>query len=227
MAKILVLYYSSYGHIETMAEAVAAGARRAEGVEVTIKRVPELVPAEVAEKAGMKLDQGAAVATPGELANYDAIVFGTPTRFGNMAAQMRNFLDQTGGLWVKGALVGKVGSVFTSTSTQHGGQEPTITSFHTTLTSAWSLSACPIPVRACRTWTRSQAERPTAPAPWPVTTGAAARAKTSSRSPASRAGMWPESQASLPPDRIGNRGERNHDRGTAFRKPWPVRERLA
>ncbi len=100
---------------------------------MTIKRVPELVPAEVAEKAGMKLDQGAAVATPGELADYDAIVFGTPTRFGNMAAQMRNFLDQTGGLWAKGALVGKVGSVFTSTGTQHGGQETTITSFHTTL----------------------------------------------------------------------------------------------
>ena len=133
MAKILVLYYSSYGHIETMAEAIAEGARRAEGAEVTIKRVPELVPAEVAEKAGMKLDQGAAVATPGELADYDAIVFGTPTRFGNMAAQMRNFLDQTGGLWAKGALVGKVGSVFTSTGTQHGGQETTITSFHTTL----------------------------------------------------------------------------------------------
>ena len=133
MTKILVLYYSSYGHIETMAEAVAEGARRAEGVEVTIKRVPELVPAEVAGKAGMKLDQGAAVATPGELADYDAIVFGTPTRFGNMAAQMRNFLDQTGGLWAKGALVGKVGSVFTSTGTQHGGQETTITSFHTTL----------------------------------------------------------------------------------------------
>ena len=141
MAKILVLYYSSYGHIETMAEAVAEGARRAEGVpggipvgvEVTIKRVPELVPAEVAERAGVKLDQGAAVATPGELADYDAIVFGTPTRFGNMAAQMRNFLDQTGGLWAKGALVGKVGSVFTSTGTQHGGQETTITSFHTTL----------------------------------------------------------------------------------------------
>ncbi|MCH7795565.1 MAG: NAD(P)H:quinone oxidoreductase [Proteobacteria bacterium] len=133
MAKILVLYYSSYGHIETMAEAVAEGARRTEGVEVTIKRVPELVPAEVAEKAGMKLDQDAAVATPGELADYDAIVFGTPTRFGNMAAQMRNFLDQTGGLWAKGALVGKAGSVFTSTGTQHGGQETTITSFHTTL----------------------------------------------------------------------------------------------
>ncbi len=133
MAKILVLYYSSYGHIETMAEAVAEGARRAESVEVTVKRVPELVPAEVAEKAGMKLGQGAAVATPGELADYDAIVFGTPTRFGNMAAQMRNFLDQTGGLWAEGALVGKVGSVFTSTGTQHGGQETTITSFHTTL----------------------------------------------------------------------------------------------
>ncbi|ANQ86131.1 NAD(P)H:quinone oxidoreductase [Azoarcus olearius] len=132
MAKVLVLYYSSYGHIEKMAEAVAAGARDA-GAEVTIKRVPELVPEEVARKSGMKLDQPAPVATVGELPDYDAIIFGTPTRFGNMASQMRNFLDQTGGLWMSGKLVGKVGSVFASTATQHGGQETTITSFHTTL----------------------------------------------------------------------------------------------
>ena len=133
MAKILVLYYSMYGHIETMAKAVADGARSVEGAEVTIKRVPELMSEEVARKAGAKLDQPAPIATVDELAGYDAIIFGTPTRFGNMCAQMRNFLDQTGGLWVKGALVGKVGSVFTSTGTQHGGQETTITSFHSTL----------------------------------------------------------------------------------------------
>lgn len=133
MSKILVLYYSGYGHVETLAGAVADGARAVPAAEVTVKRVPELVPEEVAKGAGMKLDQAAPIADPKELADYDAIVFGTPTRFGNMAAQMRNFLDQTGGLWAKGALVGKVGSVFVSTATQHGGQETTITSFHTTL----------------------------------------------------------------------------------------------
>jgi NAD(P)H dehydrogenase (quinone) len=133
MSKVLVLYYSAWGHIEKMAEAVAEGARAMPGTEVTIKRVPELVPEEVARKSGMKLDQAAPIATVDELALYDAIIFGTPTRFGNMCAQMRNFLDQTGGLWVKGALVGKVGSVFASTGTQHGGQETTIVSFHSTL----------------------------------------------------------------------------------------------
>ncbi len=133
MAKVLILYYSSYGHIERMAQAVADGAASVAGTEVTVKRVPELVPDEVARKAGMKTDQRAPVASVDELAHYDAIVFGTPTRFGNMTAQMRNFLDQTGGLWVNGALVGKVGSVFASTATQHGGQETTITSFHSTL----------------------------------------------------------------------------------------------
>jgi NAD(P)H dehydrogenase (quinone) len=133
MTKVLVLYYSMYGHIETMAEAVAEGARSVPGTEVTIRRVPELMSEEAARKAGGKLDQAAPVATVDELAKYDAIIFGTPTRFGNMCAQMRNFLDQTGRLWQNGALVGKVGSVFTSTATQHGGQETTITSFHTTL----------------------------------------------------------------------------------------------
>ena len=133
MAKVLVLYYSAYGHVERMAKAVAEGARGVSGTEVTIKRVPELVPEDGARKAGMKLQQQTPVATVDELSNYDAIIFGTPTRFGNMAAQMRNFLDQTGGLWVKGALVGKVASVFASTATQHGGQETTITSFHSTL----------------------------------------------------------------------------------------------
>ena len=133
MSKVLVLYYSMYGHIETMANAVAEGARGVAGTEVSVKRVPELVPEEVARKAGAKLDQAAPIATVSELPDYDAIIFGTPTRFGNMCAQMRNFLDQTGGLWAKGALIGKVGSVFTSTGTQHGGQETTITSAHSTL----------------------------------------------------------------------------------------------
>jgi NAD(P)H dehydrogenase (quinone) len=133
MANVLVLYYSMYGHIETMAKAVADGARSVEGTEVTIKRVPDLMPEEVARKAGAKLDQAAPIATVDELPNYDAIIFGTPTRFGNMCAQMRNFLDQTGRLWLNGSLIGKVGSVFASTATQHGGQETTITSFHTTL----------------------------------------------------------------------------------------------
>ncbi|MFZ3049137.1 MAG: NAD(P)H:quinone oxidoreductase [Desulfatirhabdiaceae bacterium] len=133
MARVLVLYYSMYGHIETMAKAVTEGVRSVEGIEVTIKRVPELMPEDVARKAGAKLDQAAPIATVDELPNYDAIIFGTPTRFGNMCAQMRNFLDQTGKLWLNGNLIGKVGSVFTSTATQHGGQETTITSFHSTL----------------------------------------------------------------------------------------------
>ncbi|MEX0431576.1 NAD(P)H:quinone oxidoreductase [Spiribacter insolitus] len=133
MSRILVLYYSTWGHVETMAEAVADGARGVDGVEVDIKRVPELMPDDVAREAGAKLDQAAPVAEPAELADYDGIIFGTPTRFGNMAAQMRNFLDQTGGLWASGKLIGKVGSVFASTGSQHGGQETTLTSFQTTL----------------------------------------------------------------------------------------------
>lgn len=128
MAKILVLYYSSYGHVEQMAYAVAEGARAVPGVEVVVKRVPELVPEQVARSSGMKLDQDAPLASPQELADYDAIIVGTPTRYGRMASQMANFWDQTGGLWVKGALVGKIGSVFASTATQHGGQETTIVS---------------------------------------------------------------------------------------------------
>jgi NAD(P)H dehydrogenase (quinone) len=132
MAKVLVLYYSSYGHIETMAQAVAEGARSA-GAEVVIKRVPELVPEAVAKASHFKVDQAAPIATVDELPDYDAIIFGVPTRFGNMAAQMKNFLDQTGPLWFAGKLVGKIGSVFASTATQHGGQESTILSTHTVL----------------------------------------------------------------------------------------------
>jgi NAD(P)H dehydrogenase (quinone) len=133
MRKVLVVYYSSYGHIEEMAYAQAEGAAQVSGTEVIVKRVAELTPPEVAKAAGFRLDQRAPLAEPNELEQYDAIVFGTPTRFGNMAAQMRNFLDQTGALWFRGALVGKVGSVFCSTASQHGGQETTITSFHSTL----------------------------------------------------------------------------------------------
>ncbi|TJZ79064.1 NAD(P)H:quinone oxidoreductase [Chitiniphilus eburneus] len=134
--KVQVVFYSMYGHIYHMAEAVAEGAREA-GAEVSVLQVPELVPPEVLEKSGATASRASfahvPVATVDKLVEADAIIFGTPTRFGNMCAQMRNFLDQTGGLWAKGALIGKVGSVFTSTATQHGGQETTLTSFHTTL----------------------------------------------------------------------------------------------
>lgn len=133
MTKILVLYYSMYGHIERMADAIAEGVRMEESTEVLVKRVPEIIPEDRARIMGVKLDQKAGIATTEELANYDAIIFGTPTRFGNMVAQMRNFLDQTGKLWMDGSLIGKVGSVFTSSATQHGGQETTVTSFHSTL----------------------------------------------------------------------------------------------
>ena len=132
MAKVLVLYYSTYGHTEQLAQAVAEGARSA-GAEVALKRVPELMPPEVARSAGAKLDQAADVATPGELAQYDAIIIGTPTRFGRVSSQMANFLDQTGDLWGKGALIGKVGGAFVSTASQHGGMETTLFSVLTSL----------------------------------------------------------------------------------------------
>jgi NAD(P)H dehydrogenase (quinone) len=132
MAKVLVLYYSSYGHIEQMAQAIAEGAR-GEGAQVDIKRVPETVPAEVARNAHFKLDQAAPVATVADLENYDAIVLGTGTRYGRMSSQMAAFLDQTGGLWARGALNGKVGAAFVSTATQHGGQETTLFSLITNL----------------------------------------------------------------------------------------------
>ncbi|WP_342362030.1 NAD(P)H:quinone oxidoreductase [Terrarubrum flagellatum] len=132
MAKVLVLYYSSYGHLETMANAVAEGARAA-GATVDVKRVPETAPLEVAKAAHFKLDQAAPIATPDDLANYDAIIVGAPTRFGRMASQMTSFWDTAGGLWMKGALNGKVGAAFTSTATQHGGQEQTLFSIITNL----------------------------------------------------------------------------------------------
>lgn len=126
MPKILVLYHSTYGHVEKMAEAVAEGARSVEGATVDVKRVPELVPEELAKQSGYKLDQAAPIAKPEELADYDAVIVGAGTRYGTAASQMRNFLDQTGGVWMKGGLVGKVGSAFASTATQHGGQETTL-----------------------------------------------------------------------------------------------------
>lgn len=135
--RIQIIFYSMYGHIYSLAEAVAAGAREIEGAEVSLHQVPELVPAEVLEKSGAAAKRAAfahvPVIRPEEMAAADALIFGTPTRYGNMCAQMRNFLDQTGSLWLSGALVGKVGSAFTSTASQHGGQETTLTSFHTTL----------------------------------------------------------------------------------------------
>jgi NAD(P)H dehydrogenase (quinone) len=131
--KILILYYSMHGHVETLSRAVAGGAAEVDGAEVDLKRVPETMPESVAREAGAKLDQAAPVAEVDDLTQYDGIIFGTPTRFGNMCGQMRNFLDQTGNLWMQGSLIGKVGSVFTSTASQHGGQETTITSFHLTL----------------------------------------------------------------------------------------------
>jgi NAD(P)H:quinone oxidoreductase type IV len=135
--RIQVVFYSMYGHIYKMAEEIAAGAREVKDTEVTLLQVPELVPDDVLEKSGAKAARApfakVPFARPDQLAEADAIIFGAPTRFGNMPAQMRNFLDQTGGLWVKGALIGKIGSVFTSSATQHGGQESTILSFHTTL----------------------------------------------------------------------------------------------
>ena len=132
MTKVLVLYYSSYGHVEKMAEAIAEGARGT-GAQVDIKRVPELVPEDVAKSSHFKLNQAAPVAKVDDLADYDAVILGAPTRFGRMPAQMANFLDQAGGLWSKGVLNGKVGGAFTSTATQHGGQETTLFSMITTL----------------------------------------------------------------------------------------------
>ena len=199
MSKVLVLYYSAYGHVEKMAEAVAEGARAVPGTEVTIKCVPELVPEEIAKKSGMKLDQPARIATVDELANYDAIIFGTPTRFGNMCAQMRNFLDQTGGHWMKGALVGKVGSVFASTATQHGGQETTITSFHSTLLhQGMIIVGLPYAFAGLTNMDEITGARLTEPARWPKVMILGSLALTNSTAPAIRASTSPRSQRSWP-----------------------------
>lgn len=133
MTKVLVLYYSTWGHVETLANAIAEGAQEVANTEVTVKRVAETMPDDIVAAIHAKTAQDAALASPEELGEYDAIIIGTPTRFGNMAGQMRNFLDQTGALWAEGKLIGKVGSAFVSTGTQHGGQETTLTSMHTTM----------------------------------------------------------------------------------------------
>ncbi len=186
MTKVLVLYYSSWGHMEQMANAAAEGARSA-GADVTVKRVPELVSEAVAKASYYKLEQAAPIADPNELADYDAIIFGTPTRFGMMAAQMKNFLDQTGGLWMKGALVGKVGSVMTSTASQHGGQESTILNFHTVLLhQGMVVVGLPIPSRASLASVRSWAIRPMERRPLPPAMAPASLLRSNSKAPAIR-----------------------------------------
>ena len=189
MAKVLVLYYSSYGHIERMALAEADGARGAGG-DVDIKRVPELVPRKVALASHYKLDQIAPVAQIEDLVNYDAIIFGTPTRFGNMAAQMKNFIDQAGDLWAKDKLIGKVGSVFTATASQHGGQEATILSFHTCYCiSDSSSSACRIRSKGKWGSRTCTASRPMARPPSLAQTARACRPRWRSKRRDTRAGM--------------------------------------
>ncbi len=188
MTKVLVLYYSSYGHVETLAEAVGEGVAEA-GATEAIKRVPELTPEDVAKANHFKLDQDAPIATPGELIDYDAIIFGTPIRFGNMASQMRNFLDQTGKLWVEGALVGKVGSVFTSTGTG-GGNETTITSFWNMLAhQGMTIVGLPTAARNSPTSHEAEVARPMAPGRSPAGTNRASRLTQNSPWRASRAGM--------------------------------------
>ncbi len=189
MARVLVLYYSAYGHIETMAHAVAEGARSA-GAEVAVKRVPELVPEDVAKASHFKLDQPAPVATVEELADYDAIIFGAGTRYGTVASQLRNFIDQTGGLWAKGKLVGKVGSAFTSSATQHGGQESTILGLIPTMMHpAWWSSDFPMPSRVRWALRKSRADRPMAPRRSPAVTVRASPPRSNSKPPAFRVRM--------------------------------------
>ena len=197
MTNILVVYYSSYGHIETMARAQAEGAARVPGTQVVVKRVPELAPRDVAAAAGFRLDQPAPIAEPAELANYDAILFGTPTRFGNMASQMRNFLDQTGPPWAANALVGKVVSVFWSTASQHGGQETTITSFHSTLLHhGMIIVGLPYSCEGITTMREVTGARPMAPAASPVPAAKrACRPLWNSTCAAFRANTWPASPA--------------------------------
>jgi NAD(P)H dehydrogenase (quinone) len=197
MTKVLVLYYSSYGHIEEMATAVAGGAREA-GATATVKRVPELVPEDLAKASHFKLDQAAPIAKPDELVDYDAIIIGTPTRFGNMAAQMKNFLDQTGNLWFGGKLIGKVASVFTSTATQHGGQESTILSTLPVLLHH-GMIVVGLPYSA-QGQMRSRAGVLTARVPSRAQTARASQVRMSSNSLASRGGT----SLKLPHVRLGH-----------------------
>jgi NAD(P)H:quinone oxidoreductase type IV len=194
MAKVLILYYSSYGHIERMGQAECQGARSA-GAEVHIKRVPELVPHKVALSANYKLEQVAPVAQIDDLVDYDAVIFGTPTRFGNMAAQMKNFIDQAGGLWTKDRLVGKIGSVFTATASQHGGQEATILSFHIVLLHLGFISSAG-PIRSKVIWVSKtcRGAPPTAPRPSLVQTARACLPRSSSKRRTTKDGTLPRSR---------------------------------
>lgn len=179
MTKLLVLYYSMYGHIERLAQAVAEGANRVDNVDVTIKRVPETMTPEAFAKAGGKQHQQAPVATPQELADYDGIIFGTPTRFGNMAGQMRTFLDQTGGLWASGALYGKVGSVFSSTGTGGGRNRPSVRPGPRWRTTVSSSCRSAMRRRSCLTFHRCAAAPRMAPPPSPAPTARGSRATKS------------------------------------------------
>ncbi len=201
MAKVLVLYYSAYGHIETMAYAVAEGAKSA-GAEVTVKRVPELVPEEVAKASHFKLEQAAEIATVDELADYDAIIVGAGTRFGSIASQMRNFWDQTGSLWFAGKLIGKVGSAFTSSATQHGGQETTLMNFVPTfLHHGMVYAGLPYSFQGQMGLEEIRAARPTAQRRSPMATARASLRPSSWKGPASRAPTSPSSPPSFRPDR--------------------------
>lgn len=196
MAKVLVLYYSAYGHIETMAYAVAEGAKST-GADVVVKRVPELVPDEVAKASYYKMDQAAPVATVDELADYDAIIVGAGTRFGTVASQMRNFWDQTGSLWFAGKLVGKVGSVFTSSATQHGGQESTILGFIPTfLHQGMIVAGLPMLSRARWALTKSRVVRLMAPPPSLTATDHASLPRLNWKPPSIRAHTSPRSPRS-------------------------------
>jgi NAD(P)H dehydrogenase (quinone) len=196
MARILIVYYSMYGHVERMAYAVAEGVDSVEGCGAVVKRVHELIPEDVARKSGVKLDQDAPFVTVDELPQYVGIILGSPTRYGNACAQIRNFIDQTGGLWLKGRLEGKAGSVFTSTATQHGGQETTCTSLHSTLLHLGMLVVgVPYSCQGLQNMDEITGGRRTAPVPSRTMMAAASRPPTSSISPASRAVTWHASPA--------------------------------
>src|SRR6195952_1796284 len=205
MTKVLVLYYSSYGHIETMAGAVAEGVR-ATGAEVDIKRVPELVPEEVARASHYKVDQAAPIARAADLVEYDAIIVGTGTRYGRMTSQMANFWDQTGGVWAPGKLIGKVGAAFTSTASQHGGQETTLMGIHTNLLHhGMVIVGLPYSFQG-----QLKLDEVTGGSPYGATTIAAGAGPptTNWRAPVSSAATWPRSAPSWPPDHKQRHGDR-------------------
>ena len=223
MTKVLVLYHSTYGHVEAMAQAEADGARSIPGVEVDLKRVPELVPEEVARKSGYKLDQQAPIARIDDLADYDAIIVGCGTRFGRMASQMANFLDQAGGLWAKGVLNGKVGAAFTSTATQHGGQEMTLFSILANLMH-FGMVTVGLPYSFAGQMTLDEI---TGGSPYGATTIAGVRAsacpaRTSWREPISKGGLWRRRRRAWPASSPTSRRQCLKARRTAGRSPAPA-----